>query len=50
MFSPTAPLTRRERDVLSCEGMSVRQVAVRLLMPLPEVLEYRHSLRARGLR
>ncbi len=49
MFSPTAQLTRRERDILRCEGMPARQVAVRLLMPVPEVLAYRHSLRARGL-
>ena len=51
MFSPTAAsLTRRERDILRFEGMPARQVAVQLLMPVPEVLEYRHSLRYRGLR
>ena len=48
MTSPTAQLTRRERDILQCEGMPARQVAVRLLMPVTEVLEYRHTLRARG--
>lgn len=49
MFSSTAQLTRREREILRCEGMPARQVAVALLMPMPEVLEYRHRLRARGL-
>ena len=48
MTSPTAQLTRRERDILRCEGMPARQVAVHLLMPVGEVLEFRHSLRARG--
>jgi len=48
MTSPTAQLTRRERDILRCEGMPARQVAVRLLMPVPEVLEYRYRLRTRG--
>jgi hypothetical protein len=48
MTSPTAQLTRRERDILRCEGMPARQVAVALLMPVGEVLEFRHRLRARG--
>ena len=48
MVASTPQLTRRERDVLRCEGLPVRTVAVRLLMPVPEVLEYRHRLRARG--
>ena len=45
---PTAHLTTRERNVLSCEGIPARAVAVRLLMPVGEVLEFRHRLRARG--
>jgi hypothetical protein len=45
---PTAHLTTRERKVLSCEGLPARSVAVRLLMPVGEVLEFRHRLRARG--
>ena len=45
----TAPLlTRREREILRCEGLPARTVAVRLLMPVGEVLEYRHRLRAKG--
>jgi len=48
MASPTPHLTRRERDILRCEGLPARTVAVRLLMPVGEVLEYRHQLRARG--
>ena len=48
MPTPTSHLTRREREVLRCEGLPVRTVAVRLLMPVGEVLEFRHSLRSRG--
>ena len=48
MASTTAHLTSRERNVLSPEGMPARAVAVRLLMPVGEVLEFRHRLRARG--
>ena len=50
MPTPTPHLTSRERDVLLCEGLPVRTVAVRLLMPVGEVLEYRHRLRVQGLR
>lgn len=48
MLSTAPQLTSRERDVLRCDGMPARQVAVRLLMPVPEVLEFRHRLRAKG--
>ena len=48
MPSPTTQLTRREREILRCEGLPTRTVAVRLLMPVGEVLEYRHRLRAKG--
>ena len=48
MASPTPHLTRRERDILRCEGLPARTVAVRLLMPVGEVLEFRHRLRSRG--
>ena len=48
MPTPTPHLTSRERDVLRCEGLPVRAVAVRLLMPVGEVLEFRHRLRAKG--
>jgi hypothetical protein len=48
MPAPTTHLTTRERHVLSCEGLPARTVAVRLLMSVGEVLEFRHSLRARG--
>ena len=48
MPSPTPHLTCREREVLHCEGLPVRTVAVRLLMPVGEVLEFRHRLRAKG--
>ena len=48
MPSTTPQLSSRERDILRCEGLSARTVAVRLLMPVGEVLEYRHRLRAKG--
>ena len=48
MPTPTPHLTSREREVLQCEGLPVRTVAVRLLMPVGEVLEYRHRLRSKG--
>ena len=48
MPSTTPQLTRREREILRCEGLPARTVAVRLLMPVGEVLEYRHRLRAKG--
>jgi hypothetical protein len=48
MTSTAAHLTTRERNVLSCEGLPARDVAVRLLMPVGEVLEFRHRLRSRG--
>ena len=48
MPSPTPHLTYREREILRCEGLPVRTVAVRLLMPVGEVLEYRSRLRAKG--
>ncbi len=48
MPTPTPHLSSRERAVLHCEGLPVRTVAVRLLMPLGEVLEYRHRLRSKG--
>ena len=48
MPTATPHLTSRERDVLCCEGLPARTVAVRLLMPVGEVLEYRHRLRSKG--
>ena len=48
MASTSAHLTSRERHVLSLEGTPARDVAVRLLMPVGEVLEFRHRLRALG--
>ena len=48
MPTTTPHLTRRERDVLGYEGLPARTVAVRLLMPVGEVLEFRDRLRSRG--
>ena len=48
MPTSTPHLSRREREVLRCEGLPARTVAVRLLMPVGEVLEYRHRLRSKG--
>ena len=48
MPSPTPHLNYREREILRCEGLPVRTVAVRLLMPVGEVLEYRSRLRSKG--
>jgi hypothetical protein len=48
MTSPMPHLTRRERDILRCEGLPARTVAVRMLMPVGEVLEFRHRLRSKG--
>ena len=48
MPATAAHLTTRERSVLDLEGLPARTVAVRLLMPVGEVLEFRHRLRARG--
>jgi len=48
MPTSTSHLSSRERQVLSCDGLPVRTVAVRLLMPVGEVLEYRHRLRSKG--
>jgi hypothetical protein len=48
MLTATPHLTTRERNILDCEGLPARTVAVRLLMPVGEVLEFRHNLRARG--
>ena len=50
MFPATPQLSRREREVQRYAGMPVRQVAVRLLMPVTEVLEVRAGLRARAAR
>jgi len=47
-MASTSQLTSRERNVLSYEGLPARDVAVRLLMPVGEVLEFRHRLRSRG--
>lgn len=50
MIAVTPQLSRREREVQRCAGMPVRDVAVRLLMPVSEVLEVRAGLRARDAR
>ena len=50
MFPATPQLSRREREVQRYAGMPVNQVAVRLLMPVTEVLEVRAGLRARAAR
>jgi FixJ family two-component response regulator len=49
MLASAPQLTRREREVLRCADLPARQVAVQLLMPVPEVLEYRQRLRAKGV-
>ena len=50
MFAATRQLSRREREVQRYAGMPARHVAVRLLMPVDEVLEVRAGLRARDAR
>ena len=50
MLPATPQLTRREREVQRHDGLPARHVAVRLLMPVTEVLEVRAGLRARAVR